>query len=141
MGFEKQALRVCGAYITAAYNASMADFDPILTLIAATIVPIVLGAIVGFPFWRRRRVIMGNILASAAVGLVIILLIAQTFGLFFSCSTGGDADCGSQAGLDFATRVLIGLAVVGWLDVFVLLVISGMVDDRARKRSFRMEDL
>ncbi len=117
----------------------MADFDPILTLIAATIVPIVLGAIVGFPFWRRRRVIMGNVMASAAVGLVIIFLIAQTFGLFFSCSAS--ADCGSQAALDFATRVLIGLAVVGWVDVFVLLVLSGIVDDRARKHSFRMEDL
>lgn len=119
----------------------MADFDPILTLIAATIVPIVLGAIVGFPFWRRRRVIMGNVMASAAVGVVIIFLIAQTFGLFFSCSAGASADCGSQAALDFATRVLIGLAVVGWVDVFVLLVLSGIVDDRARKHSFRLEDL
>ena len=119
----------------------MTDFDLPLTLIAATLAPILLGALVGFPFWRKRRVIFGNILASVVVGLVIIFLIAQTFGLFFACSTTGDPSCGTQASLDFATRILIGLAVVGWLDVFVLLFLSGLVEDRARKRSIRLEDL
>lgn len=119
----------------------MSDFDLPLTLLAATLVPIALGSLVGFPFWRQRRVIFGNIIASVAVGVVIVFLIAQTFGLFFSCSTSGDPTCGSQASLDFATRVLIGLAVVGWLDVFVLLFLSGIVEDRARKRSIRLEDL
>ena len=52
-----------------------------------------------------------------------------------------DPTCGTQAALDFATRVLIGLAVVGWIDVFVLMVIGGVIDDRARRRSVRMDDL
>ena len=112
-----------------------------LTLLVAVIVPIVLGAIVGLPFWRRKRVIFGNIAASIVVGVVIIFLIAQTFGLFFACSSTQIEACGTQAMMDYATRVLLGLAVIGWVDVFVLLLISGIVEDRSRKRSLRLEDL
>ncbi|MCX6018033.1 MAG: hypothetical protein NTZ50_05910 [Chloroflexi bacterium] len=119
----------------------MSNFDLPLTLAAATLLPIVLGALVGLRFWRRRRVILGNVVASAAVGAVILFLIAQTFGMFFSCSVDVDPSCGTQATLDFATRVLIGLALVGWVDVFVLMILGGVIDDRARKRSVRMEDL
>jgi hypothetical protein len=72
---------------------------------------------------------------------VILFLIAQAFGLFFACSSAQDPACISQSGLDFGTRVLIGLAVAGWLDVFVLLFISGLVEDRARKGVLKLEDL
>lgn len=119
----------------------MSDFNLPLTLLAATLLPIALGALAGMSFWRRRRNILGNVVASAVVGVVILFLIAQTFGMFFACSIETDPSCGTQASLDFATRVLIGLAVVGWVDVFVLMVIGGVVDDRARKRSVRMEEL
>jgi hypothetical protein len=119
----------------------MKDFSLPLTLAAATLLPIALGALAGLRFWRRRRVILGNVIASAVVGAVILFLIAQTFGMFFACSTEIDPSCGSQATLDFATRVLIGLAVVGWIDVFALMIIGGVVEDAARKRSVRMEDL
>jgi ABC-type branched-subunit amino acid transport system permease subunit len=119
----------------------MIDFDLPLTVITATVLPILLGALIGFPFWRRRRVIMGNILASTAVAIVILFLIAQAFGLFFGCSAAQDPSCSTPEAMTFSTRVLIGLAVIGWLDVFVLLFLSGLVEDQARKRSFRLEDL
>jgi uncharacterized membrane protein len=119
----------------------MKDFDLVLTVLAATLAPIALGIAAGFSFWRRRRNILGNVAASAVVGVVIVFLIARTFGMFFSCSVAEDPSCGTQASLDYATRILIGLAVVGWVDVFVLMVIGGVIDDRARKRAVRMDDL
>ncbi len=119
----------------------MDAFDLPLTLLTATALPIALGTLVGFPFWRKRRVILGNVLASVAVAIVILFLIARAFGLFFACSSAQEPDCISQSGLDFGARVLIGLAVVGWLDVFVLLLIGGMIEDRARKGMLRVEDL
>jgi hypothetical protein len=117
------------------------DFDLPLTLIVAFLVPTLLGAVVGFPLWRSRKAMLGNILASIMVGIVIIFLIMQTFAMFFACSSAQIEACGSQAMMDYATRVLLGLAVIGWLDVFVLLFLSGIVEDRSRKRSLRLEDL
>jgi hypothetical protein len=117
------------------------DIDIPFTVAIAVVVPLVLGAAVGYPFWRQRKVIFGNIVSSIAVGLVIIGLIVSGFGAFFACSTAADgAGCGGYT-LDDATRLMIGLAVIGWVDVFLLLVLSGFVEDRARKRNVRMEDL
>jgi hypothetical protein len=63
------------------------------------------------------------------------------FALFFGCTAAESAECNSTTMTQFATRVLIGLAVIGWLDVFILLFVSGVVEDRARKGSLRLEDL
>lgn len=119
----------------------MSTFNLPITLLAATLLPIALGAAAGLSFWRKRRNILGNVVASIVVAVVILALIGQTFGLFFSCSVETDPTCGTQAAVDFATKILIGLALVGWIDVFVLMVIGGIVDDHARKRSVRMDDL
>jgi uncharacterized membrane protein len=119
----------------------MANFDLPLTLAFALIVPTALGALAGYPLWRRRKAIFGNIIASVVVGIVIIVLIARTFALFFGCNAAELPECNSQSAMDFATQVLIGLAVVGWVDVFILLFVSGVVEDRARKGSLRLEDL
>jgi ABC-type branched-subunit amino acid transport system permease subunit len=119
----------------------MAEFDLPLTLLAAFTIPTLLGALVGYPLWRRRKAIFGNIAASIVVGIVIIFLIARVFALFFGCTASESPECNSTEMTQFATRVLIGLAVIGWLDVFILLFVSGVVEDRARKGSLRLEDL
>jgi ABC-type branched-subunit amino acid transport system permease subunit len=119
----------------------MSEFDLPLTLATAVIVPTLLGALAGFPLWRKRKAIFGNIVASIIVGIVVIFLIARVFALFFGCTAAESADCNSPTMTQFATRVLIGLAVIGWIDVFILLFVSGIVEDRARKGSIRLEDL
>ena len=118
----------------------MEKFDLLTTVLAATVLPIMAGTLVGFRFWRQRRAMLGNILASAVVAVIIVLLIAQSFGLFFACGATAEGGCASQADLDFATKVMIGLAVLGWVDVFVLLVIGGLVEDRSKRGRVRLDD-
>ena len=118
----------------------MDKFDLLTTVLAATLLPIAAGTLAGFRFWRQRRAMMGNIVASAVVALIIVFLIARSFGLFFACGASVEGGCASQADLDFATKVMIGLAVLGWVDVFVLLVISGVVEDRAKRGRVRLDD-
>lgn len=96
--------------------------------------PSALGALVALPFWLKGRVIAGNIAGSFAIVLVIVILIWQQFGAYFqaqaSCLGTG---CPSA---DSPVAAFLVMAGLGWLDAFLLLVLSGIVEDRRRQKHF-----
>lgn len=101
----------------------------------AVVLPLVLGALAAFPFWLNRRVIFGNVVGSCAIAAVIFILIWQQYGAFTqaqSSCAGGSPGC-VTGGVSLYMPYLY-LVLVGWLDVFVLLIVSGVVEDRQKRR-------
>jgi hypothetical protein len=106
----------------------------LLWFLWAVALPLALAVLVALPLWVKRRVIAGNVVGSVAVAMVIFVLIWQQYGMFAqsqaSCTATG---AGCISGLTMYTPYLY-LVLVGWLDVFVLLIVSGVVEDRQRRR-------
>lgn len=112
--------------------------EPILNwVIFAILIPLVIGAVCALPAWWKRKPLFGNLLGSFVIALVIFVLIWQQYGAFVraqtDCSQVWVPDCVSVTGVSQYTPYLV-LVLLGWVDVFFLLVISGFVEDRLRPR-------
>lgn len=100
----------------------------------AVALPFALGALVALPFWLKGRTTAGNLVGSFVIILAILILIGQQLGAYFQAqSSCVGVACPSANSTVVAFLVMAGL---GWLDAFLLLVLSGFVEDRRRERHF-----
>jgi len=96
--------------------------------------PSALGALVALPFWIQGHFIGGNIAGSSAIILVIVALIWQQFGVYVQAQESCvGVNCPAR---DSALTAFLVMAGLGWLDAFLLLLLSGLVEDRRRRQSF-----
>jgi hypothetical protein len=109
-----------------------------LLLYALTLLlPTLLAAGLALPFWWRKRIIAGNVAGSALIILVITVLIWYQWGVSLTAQTQCVGNCFTDVQSIYLPFLL--LVVLGWVDVFLLLVISGLVEDRL-KRKRRMKN-
>lgn len=95
------------------------------------LLPVALGVLVALPFWSRRRILIGNALGSAVIGVWMIVLIIQRFSVYFT------------APVTDPNAILLPLvlpAIVGWVDVLILFFLSGTAEERAKKRYINPDD-
>lgn len=95
------------------------------------VLPVALAALIALPFWVRRRILIGNALGSAVIGLWMIVIIIQRFSVYFT------------APITDSTAILLPLvtpAVIGWVDVLILFFLSGAVEERAKRRHINPDD-
>lgn len=112
--------------------------EPIINwVIFAVLIPLIIGTICALPAWWKRKPTFGNLLGSLVIALVIFVLIWQQYGAFVraqsDCAQNWVTECVSVVGVSQYTPYLL-LVLLGWVDVFFLLVISGIVEDRLRPR-------
>jgi uncharacterized RDD family membrane protein YckC len=99
------------------------------------LLPLALATLVALPFWLRRRAIFGNVVGSCVVAAVIFVLVWQQYGAFVQAQTAcvnQTADC--PPGLQLPYLQYLVMVLLGWVDVFFLLIFSGMVEDRQKRR-------
>lgn len=94
------------------------------------VIPTALGVAAAFAFWLKRRILLGNAVGSGVIAAVMVLFILQRFATF----SAAPAPTG-----DPISPMLI-LALLGWLDVFLVFLISGFVEDRVKKRIINPND-
>lgn len=92
--------------------------------------PALLGTCAAFPFWWKRRVLLGNAVGSGVIAVVMVLFILQRF----AASTAEPVITA-----DPISPMLV-LALLGWLDVFIVFIISGFVEDHVKKRIVNPND-
>ena len=106
-------------------------------VIFAVIIPLMVGALCALPLWWRRKVIVGNLIGSIVIAVAVFVMIWQQYGALVrtqaNCSQQWTSNCADITGVSQYTPYLI-LVLLGWVDVFFLLVISGIVEDRLRPR-------
>ncbi len=112
--------------------------EPIINwVIFVVLIPLALGAVCAFPAWWKRKTNFGNLLGSAAIAFVIFVLIWQQYGAFVraqaDCAQLWVSGCESVVGVSQYTPYLL-MVLIAWVDVFFLLVLSGIVEDRLRPR-------
>ena len=96
--------------------------------------PSALGALVALPFWLKGRTMLGNVAGSCAIALAVAVLIWQQFGAYVRAQEGcTGAGCPPSENALYAFLILV---VLGWLDVFFLLFLSGFVEDWRKRRHF-----
>jgi hypothetical protein len=115
----------------------MVDIDALFSFwIPITILlPLGLGALAAIWPWIKHKAIMGNLLGSFVIAAVIFLLIWQQYGAYVDAMTAcsqGLSDC-PPSGIEMYTPYLM-LVFMGWVDVFLLLIISGVIEDRTKRR-------
>ena len=96
------------------------------------IFPTALGAAAAWLFWRKRRVLIGNAIGSAVIGVTMIVFIIQLFGVLTAS--------GNVQRMDDLLVPLGGLVAVGWVDVLLLFFLSGAVEDQVKKRIVNPDD-
>jgi hypothetical protein len=106
--------------------------EPIVNwVIFAMLIPLIVGTVLALPAWWKRSPTFGNLLGSFAIALVIFVLIWQQYGAFIraqtDCAQLWVPDCATVTGVSQYTPYLV-LVLLGWVDVFFLLVISGLVE-------------
>lgn len=109
----------------------IAWMDVLIDIAVLVVLPVALAALVALPFWSRRRILIGNALGSAVIGVWMIVIIVQRFSVYF---TAPSAD---------PNAILLPLvlpAIVGWVDVLILFFLSGAVEERAKKRYVNPDD-
>ena len=110
------------------------------SIIIAVMLPTVLAAVAGLPFWIKRRTVLGNLVGSGLIAGAMIVLIWQGYGDFVgeqeACTTAGT--CGLLSVEGIFTRFL-GFVVIGWMDVLLILILGGVVEQRVKRRSPRRE--
>ena len=105
----------------------------------AALVPPLVGLIAAFPFWRKRRMTLGNIFASAIIFATSIGLILREYAEIDKATT----EC-LDAGIpcfpvpSAFTRFAI-YAFIGLLQVIVLFSLSLVVEERIRRREYAPE--
>jgi hypothetical protein len=108
-------------------------------IILAAIVPPLVGLIVAFPFWRKRRMTLGNIFATAIIFATSIGLILREYAEIDKITT----EC-LDAGIpcfpvpSAFTRFAI-YAFIGLLQVIAFFSFSLVVEERMRRRDYSPE--
>lgn len=105
--------------------------DVLIDAAVLVLLPVALAALVALPFWARRRILIGNALGSAVIGVWMIVIIIQRFSVYF---VEPSIDAGA-----ILTPLLLP-AIVGWVDVLILFFLSGIVEERAKKRYINPDD-
>jgi hypothetical protein len=95
------------------------------------VLPLALALALAWPFWQRRRVLIGNALGSALIGAWMLVLIIQRFSVYF-IEPSADA-------VAILTPLLLPV-LFGWVDVLILFFISGAVEDRVKRRFINPDD-
>jgi hypothetical protein len=104
----------------------------------AVLAPTLLATGLALPFWWRRRIIAGNVAGSAFVVLAVVVLIWYQWGQTLAAQTQCVSNCYTDVQSIYTPFLL--LVVLGWVDVFLLLVFSGLVEDcLKRKRRIKQE--
>ena len=103
----------------------------LIDAIVLVVLPVALAALVALPFWWRRRILIGNALGSALIGVWMIVIIIQRFSVYF-VAPSADA-------VGILTPLLLP-AVVGWVNVLILFFISGAVEERAKRHYINPDD-
>ena len=96
------------------------------------IFPAALGSAAAWLFWRKRRVLIGNAIGSAVIGVTMIFFIIQLFGVL--------SGSGTVQRMDDLILPLGGLVALGWVDVLLLFILSGLVEDQVKKRIVNPDD-
>lgn len=109
----------------------MAWMDVLIDAAVLLVLPVALAALVALPFWWRRRILIGNALGSAVIGVWMIVIIIQRFSVYFVAPS---ADAAA-----ILTPLLVP-AVLGWVDVLILFFISGAVEERVKRRYINPDD-
>ena len=105
----------------------------------AAVLPPAVGLIVAFPFWRKRRMTLGNIFAAAIIFATSIGLILREYAELDRITT----EC-LDAGIpcfpvpSAFTRFAI-YAFIGLLQVIALFSLSLIVEDRIRRKDYAPE--
>ena len=115
----------------------MLDIDAIITfwLPLTIIMPLGLGTLAAIWPWLKHKAIMGNLFGSFVIAAVIFVLIWQQYGAYIDAQaacTQGLSACPPR-GVEMYTPYLM-LVFMGWVDVFLLLIISGIIEDRTKRR-------
>ncbi len=105
--------------------------DVLIDAAVLVLLPVGLASLLALPFWMRRRILIGNALGSALIGVWMIVIILQRFSVYFVAPS---ADAGA-----ILTPLLVP-AVVGWVDVLIVFFISGAVEERAKRRYINPDD-
>jgi NADH:ubiquinone oxidoreductase subunit 6 (subunit J) len=104
-------------------------------LIYVVLLPLTLGTLAALPAWLKRHPILGNLIGSGVIAAVIFVLIWQQYGAFVQAQAacaGSSAGCAASAEALYMPYLI--MVVLGWVDVFILLFLSGMVEDRLKSR-------
>jgi hypothetical protein len=90
------------------------------------IIPTFIALIIALPIWLSKRIILGNIIGSGVIAVIMIFWIVTVFAEAFA----------NPALLQEPplTRMIV-IGVLGWVDVFILLIFSGRTEDYLRKKS------
>ena len=106
--------------------------DTLFLGLVAVLAPTLLAAGLALPFWARRRIIAGNVAGSVFILLAITILIWYRYGTTLAAQQACVSDCYPDA-QSIYTPFLI-LVVLGWVDVFILLILSGLAEDRLKRK-------
>ena len=114
--------------------------EPILPWVVYVVaLPQALGALAAAPFWLKRRIMPGNAVGSLAIAGVIFVLIWIQYGAYVRAQeacAGTGIGCAAVTGGLAQFGPYLALVGLGWLDVFVLLILSGRVEDWVKQRHF-----
>ena len=104
-------------------------------LLYVVILPLVPATLVALPFWLKRKAVLGNIVGSCVIAAVIFVLIWQQYGAYVQAQSAcSQTNIGCTGSVDSPYTQYLLMVLIGWVDVFFLLVISGIVEDRQKRR-------
>src|SRR5690242_8788431 len=104
-------------------------------LLYVVILPLVPATLIALPIWLKRKVVFGNVVGSCVIAAVIFVLIWQQYGAYVQAQTAcSQSSIGCSGAVDSPYTQYLLMVLIGWVDVFFLLVISGIVEDRQKRR-------
>jgi uncharacterized membrane protein len=106
--------------------------DTLFLVSMAGLLPTLLAAGLALPFWGRRRIIAGNVAGSVLILLAITVLIWYRYGTLLAAQSQCIGNC--YADMQSLYTPFLLLVVMGWVDVFLLLILSGFVEDHLKRK-------
>ena len=101
--------------------------------------PPLLGALVAFPIWRTKQVILGNLAGAAVIfSAAIALIMRESVELRLATQKCLDAGLTCWPDPTAFTRYAI-YASIGMLEVFALFMVSIRFEERVRRRGYAPE--
>jgi hypothetical protein len=122
--FEKAANQADTGYLNRC--AFLLTMNWLLEFFLYIVVPTAIALVVSLPIWLSKRIILGNVIGSGIIAVIMIFWIVVVFAEAFANP--------AQLQDPPLTRMII-IGVLGWVDVFILLIFSGRTEDYLRKKS------